>query len=76
RLIQLAVEAHTPPMVGKFRIKLKYAHFGGHNPPVIVIHGNQLSRLPNSYKRYLETFFREDLDCRGTPIVFEFKQTE
>lgn len=76
RLMQLAVEAHTPPMVGKFRIKLKYAHVGGHNPPVIVIHGNQVTKLPNSYKRYLENFFREALEFRGTPIVFEFKQSE
>ncbi|MED7820106.1 MULTISPECIES: ribosome biogenesis GTPase Der [unclassified Francisella] len=76
KLLQLAIEAHSPPMVGKFRIKLKYAHVGGHNPPVIVIHGNQVGKLPHSYKRYLENFFREALDFRGTPIVFEFKQSE
>ncbi len=76
RLLQLAIEAHSPPMVGKFRIKLKYAHVGGHNPPVIVIHGNQLAKLPHSYKRYLEKFFRDALEFRGTPIVFEFKQSE
>lgn len=76
RLLQLAIEAHSPPMVGKFRIKLKYAHVGGHNPPVIVIHGNQLSKLPQSYKKYLENFFREALDFRGTPILFEFKQSD
>lgn len=76
KLMQLAIEAHSPPMVGKFRIKLKYAHVGGHNPPVIVIHGNQVSKLPQSYKRYLENFFREALEFRGTPIVFEFKQSE
>ncbi|ASG68604.1 GTPase Der [Francisella halioticida] len=76
KLLQLAIDAHSPPVVGKFRIKLKYAHVGGHNPPVIVIHGNQLSKLPHSYKRYLENFFREALEFRGTPIVFEFKQSE
>ena len=76
KLLMLAIDAHSPPMVGKFRIKLKYAHVGGHNPPVIVIHGNQLSRLPQSYKKYLENFFRGALDYRGTPIFFEFKQSE
>jgi len=76
RLLQLAVDAHAPPMVGKFRIKLKYAHVGGHNPPVIVIHGNQLSKIPHSYKKYLENFFRDALEFRGTPIFFEFKQSE
>ena len=75
RLLQLAIEAHSPPMVGKFRIKLKYAHVGGHNPPVIVIHGNQLDKLPQSYKKFLENFFRDALEFRGTPIVFEFKQS-
>ncbi|MGQ4001455.1 ribosome biogenesis GTPase Der [Francisellaceae bacterium CB299] len=76
KLMQLAVDAHNPPMVGKYRIKLKYAHVGGHNPPVIVIHGNQVLKLPHSYKKYLENFYREALDFRGTPIVFEFKQSE
>ncbi|MCL4122342.1 UNVERIFIED_CONTAM: hypothetical protein GTU68_009043 [Idotea baltica] len=76
RLMQLAVDAHNPPVVGKFRIKLKYAHVGGHNPPLIVIHGNQVVKLPHSYKKYLENFYREALDFRGTPIAFEFKQSE
>ncbi|APC97407.1 ribosome biogenesis GTPase Der [Francisella frigiditurris] len=76
RLLQMAVDAHSPPMVGKFRIKLKYAHVGGHNPPIIVIHGNQVSKLPHSYKKYLENFFREALEFRGTPIAFEFKQSD
>jgi GTP-binding protein len=76
KLMQLAVDAHNPPMVGKYRIKLKYAHVGGHNPPVIVIHGNQVLKLPHSYKKYLENFYREALDFRGTPIAFEFKQSE
>lgn len=76
QLLKLAVEAHQPPLVGKHRIKLKYAHIGGHNPPVIVIHGNQVNKLPNSYRRYLEKFYRDAFDFVGTPIRFEFKQPE
>ena len=76
RILKMALEAHSLPMVGKFRIKLKYAHMGGHNPPVIVIHGNQIDKIPHSYKKYLENFYREALEFKGTPIEFEFKQSE
>jgi GTP-binding protein len=68
-----AVEAHQPPLVRGRRIKLRYAHQGGRNPPVIVIHGNQTERLPHPYRRYLENVFRRELDLWGTPIRFEFK---
>lgn len=76
QLLRIATQDHVPPMSGKSRIKLKYAHMGGHNPPVIIIHGNQVNKLPKSYKRYLEKFFREALNLVGTPISFEFKQAE
>lgn len=75
-MMQGVVEMHQPPLVGGRRIKLRYAHQGGSNPPVIVIHGNQLNKLPGSYKRYLENAFRKALKVRGTPIRFEFKQGE
>lgn len=76
QVLRMATQDHVPPMSGKSRIKLKYAHTGGHNPPVIVIHGNQVNNLPGSYKRYLEKFFREAFNLVGTPISFEFKQSE
>jgi len=55
------------------RIKLRYAHQGGSNPPVIVVHGNQVDALPGSYKRYLENTFRKVLNVTGSPIRFEFR---
>ncbi|OOR91203.1 ribosome biogenesis GTPase Der [Moraxella caviae] len=74
QILQDAVEAHQPPMVGGRRIKLRYAHLGGHNPPVIVIHGNQTSALPKSYQRYLENVYRDVFKLEGTPLHVEFKQ--
>ena len=74
QILQDAVENHQPPMVGGRRIKLRYAHLGGHNPPVIVIHGNQTSALPKSYQRYLENIYREVFALEGTPLHVEFKQ--
>jgi GTP-binding protein len=76
RILQSAVEHHSPPMVGGKRAKLRYAHIGGHNPPIIVIHGNSLSKLPRSYKRYLEGVFRRAFDLYGTPIQILFKAGE
>ena len=57
-------------------IKMRYAHVGGHNPPRIVIQGNQLSRLADSYVRYLNGFFRKQLKLVGTPIKFEWKESD
>lgn len=74
QILQDAVQNHQPPMVGGRRIKLRYAHLGGHNPPVIVIHGNQTSALPKSYQRYLENIYREVFKLEGTPLHVEFKQ--
>ncbi|ABI55950.1 ribosome biogenesis GTPase Der [Alkalilimnicola ehrlichii MLHE-1] len=71
-----AVAAHAPPLVQGRRIKLRYAHQGGKNPPVIVIHGNQVKKLPGAYKRYLEHVFRDELDLYGTPVRLEFRSGE
>jgi GTP-binding protein len=73
RLLQEAVKSHQPPLVRGRRIKLKYAHQGGTNPPTIVIHGNQVDEVPGSYKRYLNNYFRDALDITGTPIKLEFR---
>ncbi|MEE9356085.1 MAG: ribosome biogenesis GTPase Der, partial [Methylococcaceae bacterium] len=75
-ILEDAVIAHQPPLVRGRRVKLKYAHQGGHNPPVIVIHGNQTKDVPASYKRYLENLYREKLGISGTPIRIEFRATE
>lgn len=74
QILQDAVVNHPPPMVSGRRIKLRYAHLGGHNPPVIVIHGNQTSSLPKSYQRYLENIYRDVFQLEGTPLRVEFKQ--
>ncbi|PJD95679.1 MAG: ribosome biogenesis GTPase Der [Legionella sp.] len=73
RLLQDISTKHTPPCVNGRRIKLRYAHLGGHNPPVIVIHGNQLHALPESYKRYLNNEFIKHLGLVGTPLKIEFR---
>lgn len=73
QILQDAVTAHPPPMVAGRRIKLRYAHMGGQNPPVVIIHGNQTGSLPNSYKRYLENVYRELYKLEGTPLKVEFK---
>lgn len=76
RLLQLAITTHSPPLVNGRRVKLRYAHAGGHNPPRIIIHGNQLNSLPESYRKYLARFFQERLKLYGTPVLIEFKTTE
>ncbi|MGZ8217621.1 ribosome biogenesis GTPase Der [Methylomagnum sp.] len=76
RILQDALAAHQPPLVRGRRIKLKYAHQGGQNPPIIIIHGNQTDDVPGSYKRYLINVFRETLDIHGTPIRIEFRGGE
>jgi GTP-binding protein len=73
RILSEATAAHQPPLVNGRRIKLKYAHQGGRNPPIVVVHGVQTDVLPNSYKRYLMNYFRDKLGLKGTPIRLEFK---
>lgn len=74
RILEDAVADHPPPLVHGRRIKFRYAHLGGKNPPRIIIHGNQTDSTPNSYKRYLENTFRAVLKLHGTPIKIEFKK--
>jgi GTP-binding protein len=76
RMLQAAVAHHAPPLVRGRRIKLRYAHQGGQNPPVIVIHGSQTEEVPDSYRRYLEAYFRERLDLAGTPVRIAFRSGE
>ena len=73
RVLQAAVEQHPPPMVRGRRIRLRYAHQGGRNPPVIVIHGNQTERVPKAYRRFLGNRFREAFRLQGAPIRLEFR---
>ena len=75
-LLQDVVSDHQPPMINGRRIKLRYAHQGGLNPPIIVVHGNQTAALPTSYKRYLMNTFRKILKVTGTPLRFEFRSGE
>ena len=74
RIMKMAQDDHQPPMIRGRRIKLNYAHAGGYNPPRIVIHGNQVKDLPDSYKRYLMNYYRRALDVMGTPIKIEFRE--
>ncbi|PPD31843.1 MAG: ribosome biogenesis GTPase Der [Methylomonas sp.] len=76
RILSDALAAHQPPLVGGRRIKLKYAHQGGRNPPVVVIHGVQTDSLPAAYKRYLMNYYREQLRLKGTPVRLVFKSPE
>ena len=71
-ILEHAVASHSPPLVHGRRIKLRYAHPGGSNPPLIVIHGNQTESVPDHYRRYLENVFRRELKLVGTPLKIEF----
>ncbi|QIT55985.1 ribosome biogenesis GTPase Der [Aquisalimonas sp. 2447] len=76
QILEDAVDRHQPPLVRGRRIKLRYAHQGGRNPPVIVVHGNQAERTPRDYRRYLANTFRKVLELQGTPVRLEFKTTD
>lgn len=76
RLLQKAIEAHSPPLVKGRRVKLRYAHPGGQNPPRIIIHGNQLNELPESYRKFLATYFQKQLGLYGTPLLIEYKTSD
>ncbi|MGK0152372.1 ribosome biogenesis GTPase Der [Pseudomonas putida] len=76
QILEDAVSEHQPPLVNGRRIKLRYAHLGGANPPLIVIHGNQTDKIPKSYSRYLENTYRRVLKLVGTPIRIEYKGGE
>jgi GTPase len=74
RVLEAALQAHQPPLVRGRRIKLRYAHQGGRNPPVIIVHGNQVLQVPEAYRRYLVNTFREAFRLQGTPVRVEFRQ--
>ncbi|MGB5495806.1 MAG: ribosome biogenesis GTPase Der [Sedimenticolaceae bacterium] len=76
RILEDAIAEHQPPLVKGRRIKLRYAHQGGKNPPIIVVHGNQTADVPAGYQRYLVNRFRSVLSLRGTPLRIEFKTGE
>ena len=73
RILEDAVASHQPPLIHGHSIKLRYAHQGGQNPPLIVIHGKRIDQVPESYRRYLMNAFRKALNLRGTPLRIEFK---
>jgi GTP-binding protein len=74
--LEQAISMHQPPLVRGRRIKLRYAHQGGRNPPVVVIHGNQTQHVPDAYRRYLENHFRQTFGLKGTPMRIEFRTDE
>lgn len=76
KMLEDAITAHPPPLVHGRRIKLRYAHCGGHNPLVIVIHGNQTEDLPLSYQRYLSKYFIKALNLESTPVKIICKSGE
>jgi GTP-binding protein len=76
RALEKALEAHQPPLVRGRRIKLRYAHQGGKNPPRIIVHGNQTVSVPEAYRRYLANFFRTTFDLFATPVAVEFRTDE
>ena len=76
RVLEAAIESHQPPLVSGRRIKLRYAHQGGRNPPVVVIHGNQVEHVPDAYRRYLVNVYRKAFDLMGTPVRVLFRGEE
>ncbi|MEN1929371.1 ribosome biogenesis GTPase Der [Luteimonas sp. MJ250] len=76
RAIEMAAESNPPPVVRGHAAKLRFAHPGGDTPPTIVVHGTRLRTLPDSYRRYLENFFRKRFKLVGTPVRFVFREGE
>ena len=73
RLLAEAVEFQQPKRAGAFRPKLRYAHQGGRNPPIIVVHGNQVQHVPEAYRRYLANLFRKHFRLEGAPVRIELR---
>jgi GTP-binding protein len=73
KVLERAIEAHQPPLVRGRRIKLRYAHQGGRNPPRIIIHGNQTVAVPDAYRRYLANVYRDAFDLYATPVAVDFR---
>jgi GTPase len=76
RVLETAMVQHQPPLIRGRRIKLRYAHQGGKNPPIIIIHGNQVQHVPDAYRRYLANVFRKTFRLEGTPVRVEFRSDE
>ena len=76
RILRAAIEEHEPPISGGRRIKLKFAHAGGYNPPRIIIHGNKVSKVPDAYKSYIINCYRKSLNIMGSPVIIDFKEGE
>ena len=76
RVLQTAIERQAPPLQGLVRPKMRYAHQGGSNPPVIVIHGNALHRISDAYTRYLTQSFRKAFNLEGTPLRIEYRSSD
>jgi GTPase len=73
RALQSALERQQPPRAGLVRPKMRYAHQGGMNPPLVIVHGSALKHVPDAYRRYLERFFADAFQLRGTPLRIQFK---
>ena len=76
RVVRDAIAAYPPPRKGLNRPKLRYAHQGGSNPPIVVAHGTGVDNLPQSYRRYLESRVRAAFQLHGTPLRIEYRQAE
>ncbi len=76
RILEASIRQHQPPLVRGRRIRLRYAHQGGRNPPVIVVHGAQAERTPEDYRRFLVNCFREAFKLKGTPVRVDFRSEE
>ncbi len=73
RTLLAAVQKQQPPRNGLHRPKMRYAHQGGMNPPIVIVHGSALESIPDSYKRYLERYFMDAFKLQGTPLRIQFK---
>ena len=76
KILKVALQRQPPPMSGRFRPKLRYAHAGGKNPPTIILHGNNLKLIGDSYKKFLENFYRTHLKLGSTPLLIKFSEKE
>jgi GTP-binding protein len=76
KILRESVLAHNPPIIQGRRVKLRYAHTGGHNPPLIIIHGNQVDELPDTYRKFLINTYQKRLKIVGTPIRIDFKNSD
>ncbi|HIA96526.1 MAG TPA: ribosome biogenesis GTPase Der [Gammaproteobacteria bacterium] len=76
KILNEAIKKQPPPLIGRFRPKMRYIHQGGKNPPLFIIHGKNLKKLSSSYKKYMENYFREHLKLRSTPLIIDFLESE